>query len=265
MFPSSSVMANDIVLYKIEWFTLLCTPSQKRSDLKKIILILLTLSICGLAQAQQQASNKNHYVCFQSTDIYHDKTSCSTLQFCSGGKIRKTKNIEGLKPCKKCARPQISYRASGFSDIKKVLGVKDKKQIPDSLGTSEATIKRPGDLFIRISGPPDSRTVNLIEFYFNKPVAFNEDSLFSNAFYSRLGLQMKGCKSDTIRNNTPHPVTGKIKQDVSIEYRGCAIVEPRDQYEDVSKYYYELTFVAKEGPGSTELEKIQLYLKAERN
>jgi hypothetical protein len=228
------------------------------------ILILLSLLSWGAAQAQQ-ASNKNHYVCFQSTDVYHDKTSCSGLQFCSGGKIRKTKNIDGLKPCKKCARPVISYRASGFSNIKNVLGVKDKKQIADSLGTSEATIKRPGDMFIRISGPPDSRTVNLLEFYFNKPVAFNEDSLFSNEFYNRLGLQMKECKSDTIRASTPHPVTGNIKKDVSIEYRGCAVVEPRDQYEDVSKYYYELTFIAKDGIITTELEKVQLHLKAERN
>ena len=183
---------------------------------------------------------------------------------CSGGKIRKTKNVRNLKPCKKCARPVIHYVNSGFSDIKRILGVKDKKQIADSLGTAEGTIHRPGGFSIRITGPPDSRTVNTIDFYFSKPVGFNEDSLFSSQFYHRLGLQFEDCKADTVRNNTPHPVTGKVKKDVSIEYRGCAVVEARDSYEDTSKYYYELIFLANDKSFSTELEKVQLTLRVER-
>jgi hypothetical protein len=154
--------------------------------------------------------------------------------------------------------------SDGFSNIKNVLGVKDKKQIADSLGTSEGTIERPGDLTIRISGPPDSRTVNTIEFYFKKPIQFDEDTLFSTQFYNHLGLQFDGCKTDTIRNATPHPVTGKIKKDVSIEYRGCAIVDARDNYEDTSKYFYELIFVAAEKDLSFFLDKVQLVLRVDR-
>jgi hypothetical protein len=188
---------------------------------------------------------------------------------CSGGKTRKTKNIQGLKPCMKCVRARaksalpLPAGSEGFSNIKNVLGVKDKKQIADSLGTAESTIERPGDLTIRISGPPDSRTVNTIEFYFKKPIQFDEDTLFSTQFYNRLGLQVDGCKADTIRNTTPHPVTGKIKKDVSIEYRGCAIVEARDNYEDTNKYFYELIFVATEKDSSFFLDKVQLVLRVD--
>ena len=233
--------------------------------MKSLLIALMILSHCCFAQRQKQTSDeKQHFVCIQSTDVYHDKSTCSSLQMCSGGKIRKTKNVHNLKPCKKCAAPTYRYRASGFSDIKRVLGVKDKKQIADSLGTAEGTIHRPEGFSMRITGPPDSRTVNMIEFYFNKPIEFNEDTLFSSQFYDRLGLQFQGCKSDTIRNKTPHPVTGKVKKDVSIEYRGCAIVEAKDSYEDTSKYYYDLIFVASEKDLSTDLEKIQLVLRVER-
>ena len=232
--------------------------------MKKILGILLLLSHFSFAQNEKNVSGKSHFVCIQATDVYHDKSSCSSLQMCSGGKIRKTKSVDDLKPCPKCARPRHRHRAAGFSDIKRVLGVKDKKQIADSLGTAEGTIQRPGGLFIRISGPPDSRTVNTLEFYFNKPVVFNEDTLLSKQFYDKLGLQFTGCRSDTIRNQTPHPVSLKVKKDVIIEYRGCAIVERRDNYEDISKYYYELSFLAKEGERPTALEKVQLVLKVER-
>lgn len=233
--------------------------------MKKLLLVFLVLSYYGFAQGQKQTSKeKDHFVCIQSADVYHNKATCASLQMCSGGKIRKTKNVDNLKPCKKCIVQGHRYRSSGFSNIKNVLGVKDKKQIADSLGTTEGTIHRPTGLSIRITGPPNSRTVNMVEFYFDKPVPFNEDSLFSWQFYDRLGLQFEGCKADTIRNNTPHPVTKKIKKDVSIEYRGCAVVEARDQYEDTSKYYYELIFLPKELDASSELEKIQLILRVER-
>jgi hypothetical protein len=233
--------------------------------MKKLILILLVLSQYGFAQRQKETfDEKYHFVCIQASDVYHDNAHCSSLQMCSGGKIRKTKNVHNLKPCKKCAAPRYHYLAAGFSDIKRVLGVKDKKQIVDSLGTAEGTIHRPGGFSIRITGPPDSRTVNMIEFYFIEPVEFIEDTLFSNQFYYRLGLQFQDCKADTIRSSTPHPVTGKVKKDVSIEYRGCAIVEARDSYEDTSKYYYELIFIGSERDFSTYLEKIQLILRVER-
>lgn len=234
--------------------------------MKKLITVFLILFHYYFVQAQEQtAERKNHFVCIQSSEVYHDKANCSSLQMCSGGKIRKTKNIQHLKPCMKCARPERTrYVAAGFSDIKRVLGVKDKKQIADSLGTSEGTIHNPQGFTARITGPPDSRTVNMIEFYLDKPVAFNEDTLFSSPFYKRLGLQFEGCKADTIRNNTPHPVTGKVKKDVSIEYRGCAIVEARDKYEDLSKYYYEVNFLAKEENFTAHLEKIQLILRVDR-
>ena len=96
------------------------------------------------------------------------------------------------------------------------------------------------------------------------PVVFNEDTLLSKQFFDRLDLQFDGCKADTIRSSTPHPVTGKVKRDFSIEYRGCANVEQRDSYEDTSKYYYELTFLAKELEQSAIVDKIQLLLKAGR-
>lgn len=233
--------------------------------MKKIFSILLVLSHFGIAQDRQKEVNeRSHFVCIQSTGVYHDNSGCSTLQLCSGGKIRKTKHVDHLKPCPKCALVRQQYRAGGFTDIKRVLGVKDKKQIRDSLGTAEGTIQRPDGLFIQISGPPNSRTVNTIEFYFNKRVLFQEDTLFSKPFFDRLGLQFEGCRSDTIKSKTPHPVTGKIKKDIIIEYRGCALVERQDNYEDISKYYYELSFLAKESDLSAELEKVQLKLKVDQ-
>jgi hypothetical protein len=238
--------------------------------MKRLVLLLLVFTQYSFAQKKDQAGNgQNHYVCIQSTDLYHNKTSCPTLNMCSGGKVRKTKDISRLKPCGKCVArgnhySKVDHSRATFTDIKRVLGVKDKKQIADSLGTSQSTIQRPGGFSMRISGPPESRTVNSIEFYFSKPVSFNEDSLFSHQFYDRLGLQFKRCRADTLRNTTPHPVTGKIKKDVTIEYRGCAIVEARDQYEDVSKYYYELVFFSHETENSTNVEKIQLFLRVEK-
>jgi hypothetical protein len=233
--------------------------------MKKFVFSLIVLSNCCLAQDPKHTSDaKSHFVCIQSNDTYHDRQGCASLNMCSGGKIRKTKNVEGLKPCSKCARVQQRHIASGFTDIKRILGVKDKKQIRDSLGTSAGTIQRPGGLSLRISGPPESRTVNTIEFFLSPPVAFIEDSIITQKFYDRLGLQFEGCKVDTIRNTTPHPVTNKIKKDVAIEYRGCAIVEPRDAYEDTSKYYYELLFIANDKEVTTELEKVQLTLRVDK-
>jgi hypothetical protein len=221
-----------------------------------------------MAQKKERADRETiHYMCIQSSDVYHNSSTCSSLAMCSGGKVRRVKGVDNLKPCPKCVRRQpkpVVVKESGFLDIKKILGVKDKKQIVDSLGTSEGIIHRPGGLTLRITGPPDSRTINMIEFFFSVPAAFREDSLFSEKFYERLGLQFQGCKADTIRSSAPHPVTGKIKKDVAIEYRGCAIVEPRDAYEDISMYYYELVFVARERDTMTDLEKVQLILRAER-
>ncbi len=239
--------------------------------MKNLAILFVIFSHCCFSQENKHSVNdKYHFICIQSSNVYHNNANCASLLMCTGGKTRKTKDIQGLKPCMKCARAQAKAAlpppvvSDGFLDIKNVLGVKDKKQIADSLGTSEGTIERPGDFTIRISGPPDSRTVNTIEFYFKKPGEFNEDTLFSTRFYNRLGLQFDGCKADTIRNTTPHPVTGKIKKDISIEYRGCAIVEARDNYEDISKYFYELVFIATEKDRATLLEKIQLVLRADR-
>ncbi len=229
--------------------------------MKPSLIFFLFLMTWNLASAQRGAA-VTHYVCVQSLGVYHDREHCASLQMCTGGKVRKTKNVENMTPCKKCAAPV--YRNSDFANIKRVLGVKDKKQIVDSLGTTSSVIRRPGGFTMRISGLPESRTVNMLEFYFDKTIHFNEDSLFSGNFYDLLGLNFDGCKADTIRNKTPHPVTGKVKKDVSIEYRGCAIVEPRDRYEDTSKYYYELMFLSKEGEVSTDLEKIQLILRVDR-
>lgn len=247
--------------------------------MRKLIFVALLIGFAGVVQAQKKKEKGKdkedvvyHYVCFpQLSDEYHSNQHCSRLNLCSGGRTRRIENVESLKPCKKCVK-QVAvtavtapvYKASGFGDIKRVLGVKDKKQIADSLGTDEGTIHRPEGFTIRISGLPQSAQVNTLEFYFDKPVAFDRDSLTSTKFYKQLGLQFEKCKADTIQNKTPHPVTGKIKSDFSIEYRGCALVEPRDQYEDISKYYYELVFVAKEGVISTEVEKIVLLLKIDR-
>jgi hypothetical protein len=212
---------------------------------------------------QKKGEEKKHYVCslLASADMFHDQSNCAGLQMCGGGRIRTTRNVDKLKPCPKCASPV--YKSKDFVDIKRILGVKDKKQIKDSLGTNESTIGRPNGVTVRISGPPQSRTVNTLEFFLSDPVLFSEDSLFSSAFYHRLGLQFDGCRSDTVRNNQPHPVTGKVKKDVSVEYRGCAIVEAKDSYEDKSRYFYELTFFAKETDRDTYLDKVQLLLKVE--
>lgn len=231
--------------------------------MKRGLLFVILLFCLPSLYAQKKNEGKKHYVCslVASADLFHDQSNCAGLQMCGGGRIRVTKNVGNLKPCPKCASPV--YKTRDFVDIKRVLGVKDKKQIKDSLGTAESTIQRPNGVSIRISGPPQSNTVNMLEFYVSGPVLFNEDSLFSKAFYDRLGLQFDGCRADTIRNNQPHPTTGKVKKDVSIEYRGCAIVETRDAYEDKSRYYYELTFFAKETDRDTYLDRIQLLLKVE--
>lgn len=224
------------------------------------------LIVCSfqIANGQKNTADKTvHYVCFNSKDTYHDNDHCPSLLLCTGGKIRKVKDVNGLTPCKKCAKPIENYKKSGFADIKRILGVKDRAQIKDSLGTDKSTIHQPAGYTLRISGLPGSKTVNMLEFYFDNPVVFNEDSLLSVKFYNRLGLLFSGCKSDTIRSTTPHPVSGKVKKDVTIEYRGCAIVEPRDSYDDVSKYYYELIFVAKETEAGTYVEKVQLNLRVE--
>lgn len=234
--------------------------------MKQIGVAFLIVLMSSYVRGQEKATvEKYHFVCIQSADTYHDNSTCTSLQMCSG-KSRRTKNIKNLKACRKCVvrRPMAQIVKAEFLDIKRVLGVKDKKQIADSLGTREATIRRAGGVTIRISGPPESKTVNMIEFYLDKPMLFQEDSLFSDKFYDRLALKFNGCRADTIRNTIPHPVTGKIKKDVSIEYRGCAIVEPRDAYEDVRKYYYELIFLSRERDLSVELEKIQLILRVDR-
>jgi len=213
--------------------------------------------------AQKKSQDKKHYICglSASADLFHDQSNCAGLQMCSGGRIRVAKDVGKLKPCPKCASPV--YKAKDFDDIKRVLGVKDKKQIKDSLGTTESTIRRPNGVSVRISGPPQSKTVNTLEFYHSEPVLFQEDSLLSRAYYDRLGLRFDGCRSDTLRNNQPHPVSGKVKKDITIEYRGCAIVEARDVYEDKSRYYYELTFFAKETDRDIYLDRVQLLLKVE--
>ena len=103
----------------------------------------------------------------------------------------------------------------------------------------------------------------MLEFYFSEELLFRKDSLLSRKFFDRLGLQFDACRSDTIKNNQPHPVTGKVKKDFSIEYRGCAIVETKDAYEDTSRYYYELIFFSKETDRDTFIDRIQLLLKVE--
>jgi hypothetical protein len=230
--------------------------------MKKITLLILLCLSFDLAIAQKNSkSGPVHFICIQTPDTYHDQEHCATLQMCSGGKIRKTRNVESLKPCRKCARPV--YLNTSFDDIKRILGVKDKKQIVDSIGTDESLIKRSEGFTMRISGPPESRTVNMLEFFMTSSISFSEDTLLSKQFFKRLGFVFEGCKADTIRSSTAHPVTGKIKKDFSIEYRGCANVEQRDKYEDTSKYFYELTFFAKELDRSAVVEKIQLLLKVE--
>jgi len=116
---------------------------------------------------------------------YHDSKGCALLQMCTGGKYRTTTDVARLKPCKKCARPV--YRETDFRDIKRVLGVKDRKQIVDSLGTAESTIKRDG-YTLRISGDPGSKMVNTLEFFITQPVPFVSDSLLSASFFNKLRL-----------------------------------------------------------------------------
>lgn len=229
--------------------------------MKRIFWLAFLILNMPILYAQKKSEGKKHYVCALSADVFHDQSNCAGLQMCSGGRTRVTKDVGKLKPCPKCASPV--YKAKDFSDIKRVLGVKDKKQIKDSLGTAEATINRPNGVSVRVSGPPQSKTVNMLEFFVNDEIPFQENMLFSRTFYERLGLQFEGCRSDTVRNTQPHPVTGKVKKDVSIEYRGCAIVETRDVYEDKNRYYYDLTFLAKESERGTYLEKVQLVLKVE--
>ena len=208
-----------------------------------------------------QSSPTSHYVCIMNDGTYHDRTNCALLQMCTGGKYRKTTVVNNLKPCKKCARPV--YAAPDFHDIKRVLGVKDRKQIADSLGTAESVIIR--DAYtLRILGLPGSKTVNTLEFFFQQPVPFDRKSLLSSTFFERLGLEFNGCRADTIQNLTPHPVTGKMDNTVTIEYRKCAIVERRDAYDDVSKYYYRLSIIPIEADRRLILEKVQLVLDVER-
>ena len=228
----------------------------------KHILFTLYFLVCLCSTCLfAQSAPKAHYVCIMDDGTYHDRTGCALLQLCSGGKYRKTTQVEHLKPCKKCARPV--YDVAEFHDIKRILGVKDRKQIADSLGTPESLVNRNG-YTLRILGAPGSKTVNTLDFFFKQPVSFREDSLLSKAFYDRLDLHFEGCRADTIRNTAPHPVTGKIDKTVTIEYRNCAIVERRDAYDDISKYFYRLSFVPQDIDGRVVLEKVQLTLDVER-
>ena len=223
---------------------------------------ILCLAACLYAPALfAQSKSHAHYVCIMNDGTYHDQTSCALLQLCSGGKYRKTTQVDNLKPCKKCARPV--YTARDFHDIKRILGVKDRKQIADSLGTPESVIKRDG-YTLRILGSPGTKTVNTLEFFFTNSVAFSPDSLLSTSFFHKLGLVFTGCRADTLKQLTPHPVTGKIDQTIKIEYRNCAIVERRDAYDDVSKYFYRLSFIAQDTDRGTILDKVQLSLESER-
>ncbi|HTF19940.1 MAG TPA: hypothetical protein VK658_17830 [Chryseolinea sp.] len=234
--------------------------------MKQIPLVMMRVlglaALCLVAAPLfAQSAEGPHYVCIMNDGTYHDRTSCALLQLCSGGKYRKTTKVEHLKPCKKCARPV--YGAGDFHDIKRILGVKDRKQIADSLGTKESVIKRNG-YTLRILGSPGSKTVNTLQFFFHEPVSFVADSLLSAPFFEKLGLQFKGCRTDTIRNSTPHPVTGKIDKAIRIEYRNCAIVERRDSYDDVSKYFYRLSFVPKDDDRGAILDNVELILDVER-
>src|SRR5688572_23787035 len=179
-----------------------------------IVIVVLVAVFFG-AHGQKQDTDKMHFVCIQPTGEYHDNEHCSRLQMCTGGRTRRVKTVPaGLEPCKKCVKKVHTVKeGSGFKDIKNILGVKDRKQIADSLGTAEGTIHRPAGFTIRITGQPGSKTINTIDFYFDRPVAFQEDSLLSEDFFYRLGLQFQKCKADTIRNTTAHPVTGKVKKD----------------------------------------------------
>lgn len=222
------------------------------------ILLLICCFYTPVLFAQPAA--RTHYVCIMSDGTYHDRSTCALLQLCSGGKHRKTTQVDNLKPCKKCARPV--YTATEFRDMKRILGVKDRKQIADSLGTPESVINRNGHT-MRILGLPGSKTVNTLEFFFPNQISFRKDSLLSVSFYKRLGLYFDGCRADTIKNLTPHPVTGKVDQTIRIEYRNCAIVERRDAYDDTSKYFYRLSFIAADTDRGSILEKVQLLLEVD--
>lgn len=222
-------------------------------------MLFVVAGCLSAADLTAQAKTRAHYVCIMGDGTYHDRTNCALLQMCTGAKYRKTTKVENLQPCRKCARPV--YASANFDDIKRILGVKDRKQIADSLGTTESLIKRNG-YTMRIMGPPGGKTVNTLEFYFSD-ISFREDSILSASFYDHLGLRFDGCRADTIRNITPHPVTGKIDKTFSIEYRNCAIVERRDAYDDVSKYFYRLTFGARESDRGPMLEKMVLVLDSE--
>lgn len=234
--------------------------------MQKLTFIILLISSCNLLYAQEKKADK-HYVCFQPTGEYHNNEHCSRLQMCTGGKIKRLTNVNNLTACRKCVKsvdkveevvvPQPNvYKKSGlgFSDIKRILGVKDRKQIADSLGTAAAVIHRPEGFTVRITGLPGSKMVNTIDFTLDHPVAFAEDTLFNKQFLNRLGLTFKGCRTDTLRQE---------QNKISITYKGCAIVEPRDQYEDTSTYFYELIYLAKEGEMPLKLDRIKLLLRFE--
>lgn len=223
-------------------------------------ILFLAIGCWGVVSSYAQDKPQMHYVCIMSDGTYHDRTTCSLLQMCTGAKYRKTSNVSNLKPCKKCARPV--YKVAEFSDIKRILGVRDRKQIKDSLGTAQGTVKRDG-YTLRILGAPDSKTVNTLEFFFPLPMVFDEDSVVTAAFLKKLDLQFEGCRADTIRNRARHPVTGAIDQTLTIEYRGCAIVEQRQAYDDVSKYFYRLTFIPVQRDRTLMLDKITLTLDVE--
>lgn len=244
--------------------------------MKKLILAFLVTAHALVCVAQEKNAKKtksdkptitHHYVCNLTNDVYHNMENCAVLQQCRGGRYRRVKEVAAFMPCTKCVRATNENNfpsGPAFSDIKRVLGVKDKKQIDDSLGTKKDVFSRPGGVTMRISGPPESKRVSSIEFFFSKPPGFNTDTLFSKMFYDNLGLKFGGCRADTIRNTTAHPVTGKIKQDITIEYRGCAVVEGDDKPVDADTYYYELLFVADDRMLPVLLEKVQLTLKRER-
>lgn len=227
-----------------------------------ILCLLLWLVGCLYPmRLPAQHAKTTHYVCIMNDGTYHDRSTCALLHLCSGAKYRKTTHVNNLKPCKKCARPV--YETRGFHDIKRILGVKDRKQISDSLGTAESLVKRDG-YTLRILGTPGSKTVSMLEFFPATNTPFLADTLLSPAFFEKFGLDFQGCRADTVRNLTAHPVTGKIDPSFTIEYRGCAIVERRDAYDDTSKYFYRLLFIAIEADRRTVLEKLQLILDVER-
>jgi hypothetical protein len=230
--------------------------------MRKLVILLTLIVSCHWTFGQKMNSDKiQYFICSLTPDTYHDHEFCGNLLPCTGGKRKQIKDLTNLKPCRKCAWPQ--YIESGFIDVKRVLGVRERNHVVDTLGTGESGIYRRDGFTFRVTGTPSSRTVNMIQFYPKKWILFDEDTLLSKQFFENLGLQFDNCKADTVRYKTPNPVTKKLNKTFSIVYRGCAIVEPRERHEDISKYYYELTFLAKEGDLATDLEKIQLVLRKE--